>query len=250
MAPIDPTVASRSRHAGPNPGVVAAVFTALFLAGLVPVTLLVGDTHFPAPSQPAAEITAYFREHAAKVGICAFFQFGAAIPLGIYTATMTSRLRFLGVRVAGVDIALFGGLAASFLTFISALTQWTLARPGMAADPTLTQALYHLIFATGGPGYSVPVGLLYAGIAIPALVMRLLPRWLAIAGIALGVIGELSALSLVFPGALFLIPLTRFPGFVWLILAGFKLRAGPAPAPARAELSAPAPRAATATAGA
>jgi hypothetical protein len=29
--------------------------------------------------------------------------------------------------------------------------------------------------------------------------------------------------GLVIPGALFLIPLTRFPGFVWLIAAGFGL---------------------------
>jgi hypothetical protein len=53
--------------------------------------------------------------------------------------------------------------------------------------------------------------------------MKLLPRWLVIFGLALAVIGELSALSLVIPGALLLIPLTRFPSFIWLIVAGFKL---------------------------
>ncbi len=168
-------------------------------------------------------MVAYFREHSARVALCAFFQFAAAIPLGIYVATMTSRLRFLGVRAAGVDIALFGGLAASFMTFISALTQWTLARPGIAADGTLAQALYFLIFATGGPGYSVPIGLLFAGISVPALIFRLLPKWVSVMGLVLAVVGELSALSLVIPGALFLIPLTRFPGFVWLIAAGFML---------------------------
>jgi hypothetical protein len=140
-------------------------------------------------------------------------------------ATMTSRLRFLGVRAAGVDIALFGGFAASFMTFVSALGQWTLARPGIAADGSLTQALYFWIFATGGPGYSVPLGLLLAGIAVPALFFRLLPKWLAVSGLVLAAVGELSALSLVIPGALFLIPLTRFPGFAWLIAAGFKLPA-------------------------
>jgi hypothetical protein len=212
-----------SRHAGPNPGVVAAVFTVLFLAGLVPVTLLAGDTHFPSPLQAPDEIIAYFREHARQVAICAFFQFGAAIPLGIYTATMTSRLRFIGVRAAGVDIALFGGLAASFMTLVSALAQWALARPGVAADGTLVQALYYFIFATGGPGYSVPLGLLCAGISVPALFLRLLPKWIAIMGIVLAVVGELSVLSLVVPQALYLIPLTRFPGFVWLIVAGLKL---------------------------
>lgn len=219
------------RHAAPNPGVVASVFTVLFLAGLVPVTLLMGDTHFPSPLQPAGEIMAYFRDHPTKVAVCAFFQFGSAITLGIYTAAMTSRLRFLGVRVAGVDIALFGGFGAAFMTMVSTLAQWVLARPGIAADGTLTQALYYLIFATGGPGYSVPLGLLCAGISVPALMMRLLPRWVAVMGLALGVIGELSAFSLIVPQALYLIPLTRFPAFVWLIVAGFKLPASAAPRP-------------------
>jgi hypothetical protein len=217
------TDTSRIHHAGPNPGAVASVFTVLFLAGLIPVTLMAGDTHFPSPLQSAEEIMAYFRAHAGRVAVCAFFQFGAAIPLGIYTATMTSRLRFHGVQAAGVDIALFGGLAASFMTLVSALTQWVLSRPGIAAEGTLAQGLYYMIFATGGPAYSVPIGLLFAGISIPALFLRLLPRWVSVMGIVLAAIGELSALSLIVPNALFLIPLTRFPGFVWLIVAGFKL---------------------------
>jgi hypothetical protein len=101
----------------------------------------------------------------------------------------------------------------------------------MAADGALVQALYFWIFATGGPGYSVPLGLLFAGISVPALFGRLLPRWVVVLGLVLAVVGELSALSLIVPQALFLIPLTRFPGFVWLIAAGFKLadRASPAP---------------------
>jgi hypothetical protein len=37
--------------------------------------------------------------------------------------------------------------------------------------------------------------------------------------------GELSWLSLEIPGAAFLIPLTRFPGFVWMIAVGFTLPA-------------------------
>jgi hypothetical protein len=53
--------------------------------------------------------------------------------------------------------------------------------------------------------------------------IKLLPNWLIVFGLALALIGELSTLSLVIPGALFLIPLTRFPSFIWLILAGFQL---------------------------
>ncbi len=151
----------------------------LFFGGLLPVTLVFADTHFPAPNQTPEEIAAYFRDNASRVAICAFLHFGSAIPLGIYTASMTSRLRFLGVRAAGVDIALFGGFAAALMVLLSAVAQWTLARPGIAADDTLTQALYYLTFAMGGPGYTVPLGLLLAGIAVPGLLLNLLPRWLA-----------------------------------------------------------------------
>lgn len=220
----------RGGHRGPPPGIVASVFTLLFLASLVPVTLLVSETHFPTPFQPIQEIVEYFRAEAGKVRWCAFLQFGSAIPLGIYTATMVSRLRFLGVNVAGVWIAWFGGLSASLCVALSALIQWALSQPGMG-DAAVVRALHLLAFALGGPGYTVPVGLLFAGLAVPAGVMRLVPRQLALVGMALGVCGVLSSASLVVPELLFLVPLTRFPGFVWLIWMGFAL---PASRPSRA----------------
>jgi hypothetical protein len=204
---------------------VAVVFTVLFLASLVPVTRLVSETHFPSPLQSPEEIVAYFRAESFKVRICAFLQFGASVPLGIFTATMASRLRFHRTTAAGPAIAFFGGLVASTFMAISALVQWTLGQPGIADDAGLIRALYSLIFSTGGPGYSVPLGLLIAGISVTGGLKRLLPGWLAVFGVALGLIGELSSLSLIFPVALVLIPLTRFPGFVWLIAAGFRLSA-------------------------
>src|SRR6202163_3732831 len=126
--------------------------------------------------------------------ICAFLQFGAAIPLGIFTATMVSRLQFFGVRAAGAYIALFGGLMTAFNMAASALILWVMAYPGIAQDSGVLRALYYLVFSIGGVGFSVPMGLLLAGICIPAAFMKLLPKWLVIFGLALGVIGELSAL--------------------------------------------------------
>jgi len=106
----------------------------------------------------------------------------------------------------------------------SALVLWVMAYPGIAQDPAVLRALYYLTFAFGGVGFSVPMGLLIAGLSIPAAFLKLLPKWLVVFGIVLAVIGELSALALVIPNALFLIPLTRFPAFIWLIAAGFALR--------------------------
>ena len=64
---------------------------------------------------------------------------------------------------------------------------------------------------------------LLAGVAVTSGFLKLMPKWMIVAGIALAAIGELSWFSMIVPGLLPLVPLTRFPGFIWLILAGFML---------------------------
>jgi hypothetical protein len=214
---------SVSRHRGPHPGALAVVFTVLFLASLVPVTILAGKMRYPSPLQPAGDIVSFFRMEFENVRLCGFFQFASAVPLGLFTAAMVSRLRFLGVNAAGPTIALFGGLAATLSVATSGIVQWTLSQPGIADDAGLTRAFYFAAFGIGGPGYSVPLGLLIAGLSVPSFFRRLLPRWLCVFGLVLALVGELSTLCLLVPNLLYLVPLTRFPGFIWLIVAGFSL---------------------------
>jgi hypothetical protein len=213
---------------------VATIFTVLFIAGLYPVTTFGGQPHFPGPWEPAQTLVAFFQMRPTAVLICAFLQFGSAVALGIFTASAVSRLHFLGVRAAGAHIALFGGLATALNIMASSCVLWVMAYPGIAQDAGVLRALYYLVFIFGGPGFSVPLGLLLAGISIPAAFMKLLPRWIVVLGLVLAVIGELSWLDMVVPQALFLIPLTRFPAFVWLIAAGFSLPRDIAPASAAA----------------
>jgi hypothetical protein len=124
------TSVTRARHAGPRLGLVASVFVALFLAGLYPVTVFGGRPVFPGPGESADTITTFFRIRSSAVLLCAFFQFGAAIPLGIFTASAVSQLRFLGVRAAGAYIALFGGLATALNMMASASLLWATTDPG------------------------------------------------------------------------------------------------------------------------
>jgi hypothetical protein len=211
------------RHAGPPLGIVATIFALLFSAGVYPVTAFAGHPYFPAPGESINTILAFFQARPSAVLLCAALQFGAAIVLGIFTATVVSRLRFLGVRAAGTDIALFGGFATAVNMLGASSVLWTMSCPGVAQDPTLTQALYRLQFALGGPGFSVPLGLLIAGVSVTGGFTKLLPKWIVILGIVLAIVGELSWLDILFPKALPLIPLTRFPGFVWMIAVGFAL---------------------------
>ena len=225
-----PRPVHRQFPGGPPLAGLAVTATVLFLAGLIASTAMAG-TAFPSPFDSGASIQAYFRGHQDAAKVSGFFQFAAAVPVAIYAATASSRLRTLGIRAPGATIALAGGaLAAAFMS-ISGLVTWTLAQPAVLASPALVRALHDLAFATGGPGSVVPFGLLIAGLAVPAAFGALLPRWLAGTGLIIALAAEFSALSLLIDGAAYLLPAARFAGLAWLIIAGALLpRTRPAPA--------------------
>jgi hypothetical protein len=184
---------------------------------------MAGGDHFPSPFIFQSASLPFFREHSKAVLVGAFFQFGAAIPLGLFTATAVDRLRFLGMKVAGTRIALFGGVAAAVFSMFSAMAAWVLAEVGPSATPDSIHVLHLMAFVTGGPGCVVPLGLLVAGISIPAGLGRLVPRWLMVFGLVVAVIAELSTFSLVWPLLAILLPLARFPAFVWMICVAVRL---------------------------
>ena len=210
-------------HRGPHLGMLAIMSTVLFCAGLALVNPISGKPYFPRPWEWSQTIALFFKLRGKAALLCAFLQFGSAIPLGVFAATIYSRLNFLGVRAAGASIAMFGGLAASSAIASSALVLWVTAHNGVAQDSSQTQALYLLSYALGGLGYAVALGHLIAGISASALFYRLAPRWIAILGFLLAVTGVLSWFYLYFEDVVFLIPLTRFFGFVWMIAMGFAL---------------------------
>jgi len=215
---------SQSKHQGPNLGILAMVFSILFITGLSFVISLSGKLpYFPGPWENAETIASYFRNQPHDVLMCAFFQFLSAIPLGILSVTVVSRLQYFGTKAVGPYIALFGGLMTAINLALSALMLWVMAYSGIAQDTAVVRTLYYITFAVGGVGYSVPLGLLIVGVAVTGGLIKRLPKWLVWFGLLLGLIGELSSLSLIFPKLVYLIPLTRFPGFIWLILMGFIL---------------------------
>ena len=216
---------NEARHRGPHLGAVSLVYTLLFLASLVVTGIMTRGGHIPSPFQAADQSQTFFLQNSAAMRMSAFLQFGAAIPLGIFTATVVSRLQFLGMNVAGVFISLFGGSAASVFIAISASLQWVLSQPGVALNTTATRVLHLASFISGGPGVVVPLGLLVAGISVISAFTRFLPRWLVVLGFIVAVAAELSSLSLVSTAFIYLLPVARFLGFVWIIATGFLLPA-------------------------
>ncbi|MFF2053636.1 hypothetical protein ACFVU2_18685 [Leifsonia sp. NPDC058194] len=210
-----------TRTGGPPLGGLAVVHGALVALALIVGFATMGPHAFVSPYAGAAAVAEHAQHDAVALRVVALLQFGSAVPLGILAATAFARLQRLGVRVPGPSIAFAGGLTASILLMVSAFSTFLLSRPELSADPRLALSFSFAAFVTGGVGYATGLGLLVAGMAVPALILGLVPRWLAWAGLVIAALAELSFLSLAIEPLQFLLPIGRFGGIVWLIAAGF-----------------------------
>ena len=216
------TVSARD-SIGPSAGTLALVALALTVGSVISGVVFSGGAVFVSPFFPATHVVAYYVDNPGAVRLSALLQFGSAVPLGIYAAVVYARQLRLGIRVPGPGISFFGGTVASAMLMLSALLTWVLSRPEITTDGTLTHALAFISFAIGGFGFVIGMGLLVAGIAVPALILNLMPRWFAWAGLVIAALSELSFLAMTIEPLQFLLPVGRFGGLLWLVGAGFLL---------------------------
>jgi hypothetical protein len=218
-----PTTTRRRNHDGPPAGTLAIVSLALTVLGLGISALLAGGQVTISPLSPTADVARFYLDHRTAATVSGLFVFGSGVPLGIYAATVYARLLKLGVRVPGPGIGYFGGITASIMVGVAGLVGWVLGQPVVGQSPALIHTLAYVTYALGGVGYVGGVGLLIAGIAVPGLILRLVPRWYAITGLVLAVLCELGIVGMVWSPFTFTLPVGRFIGLAWLIGAGFLL---------------------------
>ena len=202
---------------GPSLILLATVHILVFVAGLVAAAALRHGASFVTPFAPAEQVRLFFAQSPTAVRVSNFFLFASAVPFGIFAVTTVSRLRFMGVRAAGTNITLLGGLTATMALILSGITGWVLSVPEVSASAQLAKAIFFLCFLLGGAVYSVGFGLLAAGVSVTSYFMRLIPRWMVVLGMLLAITGELSSLSLISYPANFFIPITRYLGLIWMV---------------------------------
>ncbi|UOX86725.1 DUF4386 domain-containing protein [Amycolatopsis sp. FBCC-B4732] len=151
------------------------------------------------PDSSAAEVAAYDAAHQGLVQLLALVVFGAGLSLSVWTAA--ARPPKLGYA---------GGLLASGSLLLSGLATWTAAQ-----NPDFARPFTSLAFAAGAFGFAVPLALLIAAVA------RTTPRWLEITGYVVAGLAGLSALGMLTDVLYPLIPVGRFGGLIWLVLASF-----------------------------
>ena len=91
---------------------------------------------------------------------------------------------------------------------LSGLATWTAAQ-----NPDLARAFTSLAFASGAFGFAVPLALLIAVVA------RTERKWLAVTGYVIAALAGLSAFGMLTDVLYPLIPVGRFGGLIWLVLA-------------------------------
>jgi hypothetical protein len=179
---------------------------------------------FAIPHDSAEKALAYMTQHGWTIQLGSFFELLSAIPLGIFIATTVSRMRVLGVRAAGESIAFLGGMGATLLLVLSALTNWSLTRPGIAEAAGAAIALRAVSFAAAGPGFVVMLGFFLASVSIAAGLHGNLPRWLMWLGIFVALACELASLTVLNFTAGYFIPVGRMGSIVWMIGVSLTLR--------------------------
>jgi hypothetical protein len=212
-----------SRFRGPSLILLATVHILVFVAGLVAGATLRHGAPYVTPFAPAETLRSFIAQNPTAVRVSNFFLFGSAVPFGIFAVTIVSRLRYTGVRAAGTNIALLGGLTATVALILSGVAGWVLSVPEVSTSGQIVKAIFFLSFLFGGVVYAVGFGLLAAGVSVTSYFMRLLPRWQVALGMLLAITGEFSSLSLIAYPANFFIPITRYLGFIWMLSAAVAL---------------------------
>lgn len=214
-------MADSRQHDGPSLALVATVFVAVLFGGLA-IGVALGGV-MPLPYGPVAAIEHYVRTQPLAVQVIAVATFASSVPLAVYAAAASARLRTLGVTSAGPTIALAGGILAAGALGLCGSMGWTMSRPEVSVDTGVVRALYLLVFVTGGPGHLAGLGLLVVGMAVPSLALGLLPRSLARVGLVIAGLAESTTLVLIWPVLGPILPVTRVAALAWLLVAGARL---------------------------
>ncbi|WGW13606.1 hypothetical protein LWF01_07570 [Saxibacter everestensis] len=206
-----------------NPGILMAASTGTMIGSVVLGNLLAGQGGYVSPFTPSGDVSAMLTANATSLALSSQLQLASALLLGVFTALLAAGLRRRTGDGPGAAVLLFGGSYASIVFALSAMLSWLTSRPEIAADGPSAQTLSYLAFMTGGPGHVVGLGILIGGTVIAARWTASMPGWLLIVGTVLGVVAILSYLSLNWAPMTVLIPIGRFGGLLWLVVAGFML---------------------------
>jgi hypothetical protein len=203
--------------------IVFAVFHAgFFIASLAVIPILAPGARIPNPFGSDEAARAFLLNNSEAIRISSCLQLVSAVCLAALGATMTSPHKSDRDASARLGLTLAGSVGAAVFLAAAALCSWALASPGAIDPGSAFRTLQFLPFLMGGPVWAGFFALFLAGVVWNEV--SLLPKWAVWTGCLLSVISALAMFVMLTITVSVCLPISRFLGFVWLILAAVKLR--------------------------
>jgi hypothetical protein len=208
-----------SRSVGRATIIVVILHAAFLVASLAIIPILAPGASIPNPfgSDEAARTFLFNSAEAIRVSSC--LQLVSAVCLAALGAMMTSRHQ--PTRDASASgLTMVGSIGAAVLLAAAALCSWALASPGAVDPGSAFRTLQFLPFLMGGPGWAGFFALFLAGVVRSGT--GALPKWIVLTGWFLSIVSALAMFVMLTITVSVCLPISRFIGFLWLILVAVK----------------------------
>src|SRR5215217_2784745 len=204
-----------------DPAALSGVLTGVsVVGGLVPGRSL-ADAPFPQPGADVKDVQKFFQGSSGPERINLTGQLLSAVSLAVFSRSVAQVAGRTGSRMLKAAAIAGGALASTSLAASATAAAALTTDPGR--DTSRAQSLHRFLFAAGGPAHGGGLALLLGALGLAGLRTGALPRPLAIAALAAAGVNALAPLVLAVPRAALIIPAGRFPSFVIMGIAGFRV---------------------------
>jgi hypothetical protein len=207
-----------------HPDALSGVLTGASFVGGLATGLILAKAPFPQPGADVKDVQEFFLGSSGPERINVTGQLLSAASLAVFSRSVAQLASRAGSRTLKAA-AIAGGTLASASLAASATAAAALTTD-IGQNEDRAKSLHRFLFAAGGPVHGGGLALLLGALGLAGLRTGTLPRPLAIAALAAAGVNALAPLVLAVPKAALIIPAGRFPTFVILGIAGFRLDRG------------------------
>jgi hypothetical protein len=173
---------------------------------------------YPSPFWPWPRIERFFAENSAEVRALGAVHTLVALSLLAFGTSVTGLLQQdAGKSMPFFWAALGGVIVASACLLLSGMLVWALSRPAILESPPLLRTLHDLAYLAGGPAHVLAVAVFLGANSFAIVASDVLPEWVAWLGIAGAGASSLAVVTMLWPPAAWILPITRLLLGAWIL---------------------------------
>jgi hypothetical protein len=209
-----------------NPAALSGVLTGVSFVGGLATGLSRADAPFPQPGADVKDVQKFFQGGRRSRTYQRTGQLLSAASLAVFARSVAQLTGRTGSGSKMLKATAISGGALASISLAASATAAAALTSAPGRDQDQAKSLHRFLFAAGGPVHGGGLALLLGALGLAGLRTKALPRPLAIAAMTAAGVNALAPVVLAVPKAALLIPAGRFPTFVILGIAGFRLARG------------------------